>query len=520
MFQLQFDDEFTSIIRDISYWKTTEDIPNEIRSFFLDHVKRQTIYDNTTQKLYCSNCSSVLNEQGYCSKCHLQYENNTKENMETYKQEMEYYYNNSNIIWIENIEKMTSWKMRNYYYVFDVVESQVFLYLLKIETDCYYNLYMKTVLKKQEYEIEKAFLIEPKGFTDLIKHKYYDFLECYNKIYQDDYSELSDEIFDFYYSYEAPLYIENLETLKYTIYQYSFIWTAKEYLKKKEMTVMQLLFIPLYFSQFEYLIKQKLFSLAFESPHIFQKGNSFKQIFGVDKKYLPFMVKYNITSIELEILKSCPTEDIETIRFFTNYPFYRLDLEQFVKDTQINLPQLKNYFQKNNLSSTYLNEYVDYILMAKQFGYDIKNKKIKYPNNLMEEHDKLYLQMEMIKDPEVNQKIKKLSTFLSFNYYEDEKYIIIPATSIESLIKESEQQYNCVRTYSKMLSNNECQIYFMRKKDKKDTSFITIEVQNKKIIQARTKYNGLPDKEASQILKQWEKTLVPIVNAEESSSTK
>lgn len=515
MFQLKFSDEFTSIIRDISYWKKEEDIPKEICSFFKKHSKIQAIYDNNTKKLYCSHCSNILDENYYCDKCHLQYQNNFKNNMEAYKEEMEYYYNNSDIIWAENIEKMTPWQMRDFYYVFDVVEHQVFLYQVTIYTDCHYSLYTKTIFQNQEYEIEKAFFVEQNGFIDLMENKYYDFLECDKKIYQDDYNEGSDKIFNFYYSNEFPLYVENLETLKNTIYQYSFIWKAKEYLKQKEMTVMQLLFLPLYFPQFEYLIKQKLFSLAFESPNLFQKGNSFQQIFGVDKKYLPFMVKNNITSMELEILKSCPTEDIDTIRFFFDFPFYRMSLEQFVHDTQINLLQLKDYFQKNKLTSTYLNEYVDYILMAKQLGYDIKDKKVKYPNNIIEEHDKLYLQMEMIKDPEINQKIKNLSTFLSFNYYEDDQYMIIPTTSIESLIKESEQQYNCVRTYSTRLSNNECQIYFMRKKEDKDTSFITIEVQNKKIIQARTKYNGLPEKEASQILKKWEKTLIPIVNIEE-----
>jgi len=103
-------------------------------------------------------------------------------------------------------------------------------------------------------------------------------------------------------------------------------------------------------------------------------------------------------------------------------------------------------------------------------------------------------------------------SILSFNKYEDDEYIIYPATSIQDLVEESRQQKNCVRTYCEAISNNESQIYFMRRKEELDKSFVTIEVNDKKIIQARVKYNELPSKEINEILNKWEQNLIPITN--------
>ena len=120
--------------------------------------------------------------------------------------------------------------------------------------------------------------------------------------------------------------------------------------------------------------------------------------------------------------------------------------------------------------------------------------------------------MEVINDPIIDEKIKSLSVVLSLNKYEDETYVIYPASSIQDLVEESRQQKNCVRTYCEMVSNNESQIYFMRKKSELDKSLVTIEVRDKHIIQARVKYNKLPNNELNEILNKWEKTLIPITN--------
>ena len=65
-----------------------------------------------------------------------------------------------------------------------------------------------------------------------------------------------------------------------------------------------------------------------------------------------------------------------------------------------------------------------------------------------------------------------------------------------------------INSIHELYGNNECQIYFMRAKSEKDKSFVTIEVRNNKIIQARARFNEEPSKEIMGILRKWERTLL------------
>ena len=95
--------------------------------------------------------------------------------------------------------------------------------------------------------------------------------------------------------------------------------------------------------------------------------------------------------------------------------------------------------------------------------------------------------------------------------YEDDNYVIYPVSSIKDLVEESRQQKNCVRTYCERIADNECQIYLMRKKEDINKSFVTIEIHDNKIVQARLKYNEIPSEDIYKILKDWEKNLISVI---------
>ena len=182
-----------------------------------------------------------------------------------------------------------------------------------------------------------------------------------------------------------------------------------------------------------------------------------------------------------------------------------------VEECHINLDTLKDYLYKFDSPIDRIYEYLDYIKMAKELNLDITNKKVLYPKNLRDAHDELYNQLEIVENPEIDKKISNLAKILAFNNYEDDNYVIFPASSIGDLIEESQQQKNCVRTYGEQIANTECQIYFMRKKENITKSFVTIEVRNNKIVQARLKYNVLPSDEINKILEKWQNKLIPIL---------
>ena len=88
--------------------------------------------------------------------------------------------------------------------------------------------------------------------------------------------------------------------------------------------------------------------------------------------------------------------------------------------------------------------------------------------------------------------------------YEDDKYVIRPFATLESLYKESSEQNNCVRTYAERYANKECELYYLREKNNIDKSLVTIEVVNNKVVQARVKNNNLPSDKLSKVIKKWE----------------
>ena len=138
---------------------------------------------------------------------------------------------------------------------------------------------------------------------------------------------------------------------------------------------------------------------------------------------------------------------------------------------------------------------------------DLDDKNVLWPKDLMTAHDELYLQVDLLPDKGLDERIKCLAKLLAINKYEDDEYVIFPADSIESLLEESRMQHNCVRTYCIDYSYNKTQIYLMRKKNFLKKSFVTIEVKNGKVVQARAKYNEAVNEEVLRVIKDWERNI-------------
>lgn len=279
-----------------------------------------------------------------------------------------------------------------------------------------------------------------------------------------------------------------------TQWQYSQLWILAQ--KERYFSIKYLLIN--YRSSVELLIKLKLYKLAL-THRTFDKEGSFEKRFGVDKSYLKYMQKHNIDINELDVLKYSKIKDIRILKFFSNYDLYEL------KTYNIDLRKLKKF---TNLEQTNFREYVDYLNMSRELGYDMKSKKILYPDNIEEAHYKVQKLYKVNKDKKIDRKIAKISKKLSANIYQNKEYIIFPAKSIDSLINESYQQNNCVQSYAERYAERKCDIYFMRLLNNQDKSLVTVEVRDNKVVQQRIKNNGATTEEQQQFLKLWEEKIL------------
>ncbi len=290
-------------------------------------------------------------------------------------------------------------------------------------------------------------------------------------------------------------YPYNLKSLfNDTKWQYSQLWVLAR--KEKYFNLEYLL--KFYRSSIELLIKLKLYRLAL-NPKTFDIAGNFESRFGIDKSYLKYMQKHNIDVQELDVLKYSKIKDIRILKFFSGYNLDDL------KPYNIDLRKLKKF---TNIEQTNFYEYVDYLNMSRELRYDMKSKKVLYPTNIQNAHDKIQKLYRVNKDKKMNKKIAKIYKQLSVNIYQNKKFIIFPAKSIDSLIDESNQQSNCVQSYAEKYAERKCDIYFMRLVNEKNKSLVTVEVRKNKVVQQRAKMNNRTTKEQQRFLKLWENKIL------------
>lgn len=258
------------------------------------------------------------------------------------------------------------------------------------------------------------------------------------------------------------------------------------------------------YPSFEMLVKMKLYNLATFADK-FTTGKSFYEIMGVPKSFYNFMKKNNITYEQLMVLKLVQKEDIELINKLIQYR----ELENLSKYVNIEIAYHKVLKKYNPY---YEQEYLDYLRTCCQLGYNMKDNKILYPNDLNKEHNKVMNLLETVKNEVFNRQIKERAKNLNINTYHNKKYIVFPASSVESLIDESRQMNNCVKTYADRFALGECDLYFMRLVSSQDKSLVTIEVRNGVVVQSRTKNNNFPTKEQQSFINQWSKRLLNVNN--------
>ena len=357
-------------------------------------------------------------------------------------------------------------------------------------------------------EKTKTYQIFDKGLYLLNQDKFFSF-EKYNLFFENiENDDLDFDIFEEFFDTNVDfLYLDNLEELKNTnLYKYTYIWKLKKYFENNVYRLEQIPFIPIFHKEFEYLIKLKLYRLALSFPHYLEFKNNFTDTFKVDKKYLKFMQDNDIDSDMLYALRLYPTYDIQLLEFISK----NIDAFDYILNLKLNIEKVIKYIGID-VDSEYLMYYTDYLDICNKLKLDLADKDIIYPKDLNESYKKVVNEYINSKNKDNNIKFIAISDILQINNYEDDTYIIRPVKTIDELIEESYQQHNCVRQYYEKIIYNNAQIYFLRKKDELNKSFITIEVNNNKIVQALGKYNKPINEEMTHLLNVWENSLIEVV---------
>lgn len=128
----------------------------------------------------------------------------------------------------------------------------------------------------------------------------------------------------------------------------------------------------------------------------------------------------------------------------------------------------------------------DYLRMAKDLKYNLKDKSIKYPSSLKKEHDKAIFAYNLIKQEIEKEHFEKQALAAKEKYsYSFGNYQIVVPEEPEDIIAEAESLKHCVKSYITPMAEGHTCVVFIRKKEDPEKSFYTMEICNEAIKQVR-----------------------------------
>ncbi len=168
--------------------------------------------------------------------------------------------------------------------------------------------------------------------------------------------------------------------------------------------------------------------------------------------------------------------------------------------------RMVNYMKKQKIEpADIVTTWTDYLRMAESEGMDITDDIVLFPKDLKMRHDQLVELAERRNDEkrmegyaDLDCRIRERLPEASKYYWENERYMIVPAAKCRELMEEGRTLHHCVGRddhYMKKMAEGRSWILFLRKKEAPDRPYYTIEVdmQRDEIIQWYSAFDRRPD---------------------------
>lgn len=176
--------------------------------------------------------------------------------------------------------------------------------------------------------------------------------------------------------------------------------------------------------------------------------------------------------------------------------------------------------------SEFANDYTDYLRMADDLKYDLKNKNVLFPKNFQKAHDDLSKIISDREKAKLEAERKKRSIKIKRRYkqyqqlfaYENKEFILSVPSCREDIVNEGTKLHHCVASYADRVAEGQTIILFVRKKEEPDKPFYTLNIDPKDYhqIQCRGLQNCDTTKEVDRFLAEWRrKKIDPLKRSKE-----
>jgi hypothetical protein len=244
-----------------------------------------------------------------------------------------------------------------------------------------------------------------------------------------------------------------------------------------------------------------------------KKGTTVYEILDITKPVYMIAKAKNASPSDLALIKKLWTleESLTQELYEEILEFRRTDLVVTIKE-RFNIPFKKTIEYINSCydhqcieKQDALTIWYDYLRMAKDMDYRLKDNTIKYPSSLKKDHDRAIFAYKVVQD-EVNQKrfVENANRNMNLYEYSSGDFIIKVPMHPNEVIQEGNVQKHCVASYVNRIREGETAVCFARRKDDPDTAYFTIEVKDDTVVQVKGYCNCAPkDVEFIEFLRKW-----------------
>ena len=149
--------------------------------------------------------------------------------------------------------------------------------------------------------------------------------------------------------------------------------------------------------------------------------------------------------------------------------------------------------------------WVDYLRMASEIGYNLRERSRRFPSSLRKEHDIAVFAHRSIKKAIDAKKFAENAqkNAEKYDYSFEDLFVMVPRT-VEQVVEEATNQHNCLATYVNRLISGDTCVAFIRYKETPDSSYVTCEIRDGALVQIKGFSNSNPrTSELSKFIDKW-----------------
>jgi len=151
----------------------------------------------------------------------------------------------------------------------------------------------------------------------------------------------------------------------------------------------------------------------------------------------------------------------------------------------------------------------DYYRMARDIGFNLSDKNIKFPSSLKKEHDKAIFAYKVVENDVKKKHFIENSKKNEIYAFENSEYAVVIPKTPDEVVREGQLQHHCVASYVSRIESGETCICFIRKKVYPDVPFFTCEILNGTLYQVKgfgNKYPSIADGNLISFIEEWAKS--------------